>query len=108
MFGLTIYKSKAVAKRNAKVHKQDMFFAAILFQISSLLNDVGAEYIYNEPGSGDVSYTLNDKLFEYNEFTSDFNGFFIDEEIVTFNEFMGRMNEKVKLHSIDGTTIGMF
>lgn len=84
MFGYTIVSEKFV--QQAFTTREDL--SRILGTLSVILVSMGAKYQYNEPGSGDVTYEFNNKIFEFNESPFCFKGFFIDDEEVSFAKFI--------------------
>jgi hypothetical protein len=55
-------------------------------------------YQYNEPGSGDVQYTrdgaehCNEKDIEFNQYPSEFKGFYIDNQRVQLSDIVKLLN----------------
>jgi len=78
---------KTSKKQKALILKMQIHLEGILSDVLRALDGRG-EYIYNEPGSGDVSYSIGDKRFEFNEFAEHFDGFFIDGEKVPLLSFL--------------------
>lgn len=84
MFGYTIVDDEFV--QHAFEHKRSL--ECILDRIPKILEKAGAEYVYNEPGSGDVTYELNGKTFGFNQSPYHFSGFLVNSQIVSFDVFI--------------------
>lgn len=52
-------------------------------------------YMYNESGTGDLSYGIGNRVFEFNRFAWKFRGFTIDKEQVTLPQFLKAIKNAV-------------
>lgn len=55
--------------------------------VQDILKEHG-KFILNGIGSGDNTYTINGRLFEFNEFSCKHCGFFIDNKKVSLKQFI--------------------
>ncbi len=62
----------------------------ILNHMVKLLEAVGGKFVMNDMGSGDITFKLGQQRFEFNQFGHVFEGFFIDRQLVSFEEFIGK------------------
>jgi len=54
---------------------------------------VKGEYVYNEPGTGSITYNVAGRSFEFNQFPNVFSGFFINKKSVSFKKFLGELDK---------------
>jgi hypothetical protein len=82
-----ILSNSKYGRMKAKTEKLEWDLRYILVTILSLLrhNDK-FQYRYNEPGTGDICYMSDTDTIEFNEFSSDFNGFYINDRKSTIDE----------------------
>lgn len=66
-------------------------FSPLLDHMVRLLEDVGGEFVMNNIGSGDITFKLGQQRFEFNQFGCQFRGFFIDRQLVSFGEFLNKI-----------------
>ena len=84
MFGLTLVNKKDVEG----LEKTREYFQEILDVLPDIIEGKGGTYEYNEPGSGDITYELRGNSLEFNQFTSEFTGFYVNSKKVSFKEFI--------------------